>query len=352
MMPDLSLTFACVFNDTASYTERGQCSSSEQQPLGDWLIWLTVYPHGLQGLPGHLAAFVEVEPAEGYRPNWTVSAECQIKVVNTNPARPKDFKVDRCDFTSENQLKGCDKLLSPSPLTTNAAGWLHNDDELHFEVFVKGDFPSLYKSSSDNTVGEQLWRKRKFTDMVIVTECGQDVKCHRSVLSSASEVFDEMLSHRLQESPEARIMLRDTSHQSASDLVEFLYTGKLGKDSDLLAVMKLGARFEIKALIEACASQLATTVSESNVEEVLGVIHFRRAEIRECIIPQLVGKIMGDAKLLKAALKHVLQHVEADNDGDWACALRKRLLSEESLTLELGDVIFRAFLGMSCLKPI
>ena len=53
-----------------------------------------------------------------------------------------------------------------------------------------------------------VWQQEKFTDLLLVSNDGQEFRCHRLILSVVSPVFDRMLSHDFQEGASAQVHLQ------------------------------------------------------------------------------------------------------------------------------------------------
>lgn len=75
----------------------------------------------------------------------------------------------------------------------------------------------------------RLWTSKKFCDLTIVCAKGQELSAHKLILAARSPVFSAMFEHDTKEAQEGKIVLSDTPVEVFSELLYFLYTGKVQK---------------------------------------------------------------------------------------------------------------------------
>lgn len=111
-----------------------------------------------------------------------------------------------------------------------------------------------------------LWNDRVFTDAQVV--CGdRSFAVHRCVLAAASPFFATAFGSEMQEGREAKVIIGDASHKCVGTVLRYLYTGTISGDVDSIALLPIAHRFDIAALIERCAADIASNVDETNVAE-------------------------------------------------------------------------------------
>eukprot|EP00928_Gymnodinium_smaydae_P071159 TRINITY_DN54824_c0_g1_i1.p1 TRINITY_DN54824_c0_g1~~TRINITY_DN54824_c0_g1_i1.p1 ORF type:complete len:432 (-),score=63.37 TRINITY_DN54824_c0_g1_i1:495-1610(-) len=132
--------------------------------------------------------------------------------------------------------------------------------EVHAAVGLSGGF-------------HRMWTSRKFSDMVLVAADGTEFACHRAVLASVSPVFDSMLTHSLREGVTARVELDWVPADVVNSFLVAVYLDQLRPadvtNATLQQLLKLGEMYDMPPLVKTCAEQLAMSVDENNVVEVL-----------------------------------------------------------------------------------
>lgn len=153
-------------------------------------------------------------------------------------------------------------------------------------------------------IGARLWKKRRFTDYVLA--CGdEEICCHRAVLADASLVFASAFDSGMQEAAQGRYELQDTRPRAVQLLVEFCYTGHLAVPSadDLTELVKLGDRFQIEALVQACLEPLLEALDKGIVASVAKAL--RGMKEQPGVKPhweKLIRKVRARADLVEAVL--------------------------------------------------
>ena len=71
---------------------------------------------------------------------------------------------------------------------------------------------------------KQFWRSQEFTDVTLVSSDGFKLEAHKTVLSSSSSFFRDVLIENLHQS--VLIYMKGVIHKELELLLEFTYTGE------------------------------------------------------------------------------------------------------------------------------
>ena len=71
---------------------------------------------------------------------------------------------------------------------------------------------------------KEIWRSQDFTDVTLVSSDGLKLEAHKTVLSSSSSFFRDVLIENLH--PNVLIYMRGVTHKEMELLLEFTYTGE------------------------------------------------------------------------------------------------------------------------------
>ena len=71
---------------------------------------------------------------------------------------------------------------------------------------------------------KEIWRSRDFTDVTLVSSDGLKLEAHKTVLSSNSSFFRDVLIENLH--PRVLIYMKGVIHKELELLLEFTYTGE------------------------------------------------------------------------------------------------------------------------------
>lgn len=159
---------------------------------------------------------------------------------------------------------------------------------------------------SAGAVGAGLWERRRHTDFVV--SCGgDDVPCHGAVLAEASPVFEGALASEMQEAAHRRLEVQDTSPQAVQWMVAFIYTRQLPEpvppDGEIASLLRLADRFQVRALIAACARLLLRSLTKENVVDVTRALRgFREEADVAPLWQQLQKAVKADEDLLGAMM--------------------------------------------------
>ena len=77
---------------------------------------------------------------------------------------------------------------------------------------------------------KQLWREKDFTDLTLATMDDQHVRVHKSIVSSASNFFKQIL--RINPHQNILIYLKDIRHKELETVLQFIYLGQCQLDQE------------------------------------------------------------------------------------------------------------------------
>lgn len=338
----------------AAQHQAGTWVTSRSYVLGDCFIHLYVYPQGHdEDSKGYISAFFNVQPIRGWRESDSFNAELRITMINHVMKGLSTQSVTKKlshEFSFSNQQAwGWSHLKQmPSPDHLQKEGWVNERGQLQFEGWVKGEFSCSHSLPVVNhellcSIGLNLWKnKMKFSDMTVETEEGSKIHCHRSVLSSASAVFDKMLCSDMHEGREACIKLDGIESADASALVEYMYTGCFPNNSNINVLLKLADMYALPELAKTCAQMMAASLSEATVLEALYCLRLHRSagdgEV-EHFFHDAIAVIKSDTKLLRKVYQHLLHE---KNDQELSSAVLDHVLNDDSLLVEIGRPLLTA----------
>lgn len=94
--------------------------------------------------------------------------------------------------------------------------------------------------------------KDKFRDGTIVTDCGDEIKCHRSILTANSEEFEKMLKASMESSEIGVLRLPGISGATGRALVHYLFTRRIyipkGDFGVYLELLEAGKMYKVNNL--------------------------------------------------------------------------------------------------------
>ncbi|CAM6093138.1 unnamed protein product [Calypogeia fissa] len=119
----------------------------------------------------------------------------------------------------------------------------------------------------------QAFRDEIHADVDLVTNDGLSLKAHRVVMATKSPVFKAMFeADQMKEPHTGAVHIQELSHDQLKYLLEFLYCAhipdeKLAQHSHALLIA--ADKYDIPVLSKVCEAYISTTVSASNVLEIL-----------------------------------------------------------------------------------
>ena len=96
----------------------------------------------------------------------------------------------------------------------------------------------------------QLWERRDFSDVTLVSGDKRQVKAHRIVLSSSSNFFRDILSTNSHH-PNPLLYLKDILHEHLDVLLKFIYKGEVEVKTEMLEqFLDLGRLLQVEGLVQ------------------------------------------------------------------------------------------------------
>ena len=155
-----------------------------------------------------------------------------------------------------------------------------DNEGLYYKLFINFTFvkPYLAKPSMiplvDGPTFQDLLKDRKImdetSDFKIVCQ-GEELKCHKLVLSLRSDFFKKMFNQEYKESNEGFMTTTDFNAQTMKSFLKYLYTDSIDQveiDYDLLRAAHL---YDFKKLISECVRGLSMKINDDNVKDMLQV---------------------------------------------------------------------------------
>merc|ERR1719282_1446060 len=155
-----------------------------------------------------------------------------------------------------------------------------DNEGLYYKLFINFTFvkPYLAKPSIfplvDGPTFQDLLKDRKImdetSDFKIVCQ-GEELKCHKLVLSLRSDFFKKMFNQEYKESNEGFMTTTDFNAQTMKSFLKYLYTDSIDQveiDYDLLRAAHL---YDFKKLISECVRGLSMKINDDNVKEMLQI---------------------------------------------------------------------------------
>mmetsp|Transcript_88070 Transcript_88070/g.189025 ORF Transcript_88070/g.189025 Transcript_88070/m.189025 type:complete len:295 (+) Transcript_88070:54-938(+) len=178
-----------------------------------------------------------------------------------------------------------------------------------------GDARILMRTPATSTVPEtsashyceqivtNVWKKRRFTDFVIIC-AGMEIPCHRSILAEASSVFEAALSSCMSEGKTGHLEILDSEPNVVKAMLSFLYTGSIDAGvEDYAKLLALADRYGIDSLVQTCVRSLWEKLSPDNIIAVNRAVRSlkEKPEFAD-LFSKLQEKIREEPELLAALM--------------------------------------------------
>lgn len=162
---------------------------------------------------------------------------------------------------------------------------------------IKYHRPCSYSSE----VQERVWKKRRFTDAVVVCE-GQRFDVYRATLSAASSVFEAAFESPMKEGETSLYEIRDSTPAAVEALLFFLHTGKMVvPEADLVPLLHLAVQYEVDELPGRAAAALLDNLSASNVQDRASALKLHQSKV-SAQWKTMLAKLQEDRSLLAAVI--------------------------------------------------
>ena len=99
------------------------------------------------------------------------------------------------------------------------------------------------------TVFEELLQNEAFTDVTLVCDGGNPIKCHRMVLAACSSYFQNIFTDLPCKHPV--VVLKDVMYSEIKAILEYMYRGEVNvAQGQLAALLKVAEALKVKGLVE------------------------------------------------------------------------------------------------------
>lgn len=166
--------------------------------------------------------------------------------------------------------------------------------------------PHTSSSSNDPSVSG-MWKRRRFTDFMLVSE-GEELPCHREVLASCSAVFDRALDPaQFKEGSSDRYEIKGSNASIVKSMLEFMYTGALPESSsELVDLICLADQYQVEQLVQSCAQRLIREIGPENVVQVTRAIKGFKSKAKFAgLWKEIQNKIREDDQLMELVMDYL-----------------------------------------------
>ncbi|KAL7293615.1 hypothetical protein TKK_0012700 [Trichogramma kaykai] len=120
----------------------------------------------------------------------------------------------------------------------------------------------------------------ELSDVKLRTASGEEIPAHRLILAAASPVFKAMFTHDMIENKNQLVDMADVSHETAVEMLRYIYTGSVANNETSLTLNLLAAadKYQLQDLKNKCEQQLSSNLSTKNVYEMLNIANMYSAK--------------------------------------------------------------------------
>lgn len=172
----------------------------------------------------------------------------------------------------------------------------------------------LAMDTPDNLITSQMWKKRRFTDFVIMC-ADREVPCHRAVLAEASPVFEAALTGNMCEASQGRFEIKDAEPDVVERMVYYMYNRTINMGAEdpavlsavfLTQLMSIGDRYGMRGLVQAAAGPVMDKLSPDNVTVVARTLRsIKEHPEGKLMWAELQERLRKEQALLEAVLADV-----------------------------------------------
>eukprot|EP00095_Tigriopus_kingsejongensis_P006020 snap_masked-scaffold671_size114370-processed-gene-0.10 protein:Tk06020 transcript:snap_masked-scaffold671_size114370-processed-gene-0.10-mRNA-1 annotation:"protein roadkill isoform x4" len=258
---------------------------------------LEVFPNGEEGEDNsdYVAVFLTSRRQEDLEVKYDFSVQkvdgtCWGRIGNTF----KKFSPEQNSwgygkaFSKQKLMEKTNELLPNGRLTIVCNLEIYYSDR-HTEgkkqkvEFRTDDAPSL----GDNM--EMAFNATTFSDVQLVCET-RKFDCHKVILSSRSEVFEAMFSHKeTTENTNNEVVITDIEPDVLEQLLRFIYSDKVDNLSIFAgSLLTASDKYNIPRLKAICEETMCDNLDVSNAAEVLGLAYLHEAKTLQSIAVEFV----------------------------------------------------------------
>ena len=126
---------------------------------------------------------------------------------------------------------------------------------------------------------ENVFKKMQRTDFLFVCDNGEEIPCHKLILSAASPVLEAMVENEYKEALDGKANIKLSSDVGRA-FIQFVYTGTVEKDmleehaSEFLAA---GEFYNMKELKDLAEVELLNQLNKENMVDMISIGEIYRA---------------------------------------------------------------------------
>jgi len=161
-----------------------------------------------------------------------------------------------------------------------------------------------------------LFLSKDHSDVIIT--CGDKVyDCHKTILTSRSQVMKTMLESNMKEKITGDIEIKNMDHEVLEDLLKYIYSGFAPNiEEHTLELLAAADQYQIEKLKELCEMKLCS-----------------RLDISNCIEFLILGDMHSAPKLKAASLEYVSRNLQKMKPSEW----KQSFLAHPALMAEVME---------------
>ncbi|CAG9764147.1 unnamed protein product [Ceutorhynchus assimilis] len=267
---------------------------------------LRIYPGGLDAAcKNYISLYLML--VSSYK-TTEVKATFQFSLINADNMKIITMKFQQPQTFVQGKEWGFRKFIKRNYLFNKSYQLLPNDvitiscdvtslDPNKFKIAPQSDQIEKTLLSVDCELSkhfEDLFENQKLTDITFCIQ-GRQLKAHKTILISRSEVFRAMFESDMEESLTNKIEITDIEYNVFKAMLDFIYTDKtpnFNMARELLVVADKYAVYRLKAL---CEKNIFTNISTENSAEVLILADLHSCDYLKC---QTLDFIVTFAKII------------------------------------------------------
>ena len=259
------------FLKAASSFQPGKNFESDPFMVGDTEMTIRVHPNGKsEKFKGNVSIFLS------NKSRADVNVKCQF----ITDVVAKEF--DYVDTVAANSTWGFSQFMSHDDCTE---AYRDKDFVVTAKVEIPGENVKLIGGQMAAApkrfhVLENVYKKMQRTDFMFVCDNGEEVPCHKHILSAASPVLEAMVENEHKEAFDGKANLK-LSEDAGRAFIRFIYTGDVEKDllkeyaSEFLAA---GEFYDLKELKDLAEVELLNQLDKQNMVDMISIGELYRAE--------------------------------------------------------------------------
>mmetsp|Transcript_15702 Transcript_15702/g.28199 ORF Transcript_15702/g.28199 Transcript_15702/m.28199 type:complete len:414 (+) Transcript_15702:161-1402(+) len=110
------------------------------------------------------------------------------------------------------------------------------------------------------------------SDITLVCD-GKEFSAHKAILAATSDVFAAMFNHRMKESLDGTVEIKELDSKVLDMLLKYIYTEKLPSTFDEISLLLAADKFQINRLAVICMQALGQKLTAENVVNVMSAAH-------------------------------------------------------------------------------